>query len=64
MERQTIRVNLFKCRPLSELERDSAYDIINEMANVQLELWVRQLKTYAAQWSTEMSRLKTHADQV
>ena len=48
MEKQTIRVNLLKCRRLSELERDSAYDIINEMANLQLELWVRQLKTYAA----------------
>jgi len=64
MEKQTIRVNLFKCRPLSELEQDSEYDIINEMVNVQLDLWTRQLKTYAKRWSRDMSRLKMHVSEV
>ena len=64
MERQTIRVTLIKCRSLCELEQDSEYDIINDMANFQLEMWTRQLKSNAKQWSRDMSSLKTHVSQV
>ena len=64
MERQTIRVTLYKCRSLCELEQDSQYDIINDMANFQLEMWTRQLKSSAKQWSRDICSLKTRVSQV
>jgi hypothetical protein len=43
-EKTSVTVTIIKRRSLYELEHDSAYDIMNEMKNVLLELWIRQLE--------------------
>jgi len=43
-EKTSVTVTIIKRRSLCELEYDSAYDIMNEMKNVLLELWIRQLE--------------------
>ena len=55
---------MYKCRSLCELEQDSQYDIINDMANFQLEMWTRHLKSNANQWSRDMCSLKTRGSEV